>query len=88
MARRRILVRVLRFTFASVALLTAFAGPGERARALPSYAQKEGKLCTYCHINPEGSGNRNAVGKQYELNGHTFKRKQPSGAIGFPERTR
>ena len=43
------------------------------ASALPAYAQKEGKPCGYCHVNPAGGGERNAKGKQYEANGHSFK---------------
>jgi hypothetical protein len=44
------------------------------AAALPAYAQKEGKACGYCHANPAGGGERNAAGKKYEANGHTFKK--------------
>ena len=43
------------------------------ASALPAYAQKEGKPCGYCHVNPAGGGARNAKGKQYEAHGHSFK---------------
>jgi hypothetical protein len=44
------------------------------AEAKPEYAAKEGKACGYCHNNPAGGGERNAKGKQYEANGHTFKK--------------
>jgi hypothetical protein len=44
------------------------------AEAKPEYAAKEGKPCGYCHKNPAGGGDRNAKGKQYEDNGHTFKK--------------
>jgi hypothetical protein len=44
------------------------------ATALPAYAQKEGKPCGYCHMNPAGGGERNAKGKQYEAGGHSFKK--------------
>jgi hypothetical protein len=44
------------------------------ATALPAYAQKEGKACGYCHVNPAGGGERNAKGKQYEAGGHSFKK--------------
>jgi hypothetical protein len=44
------------------------------AAAKPEYAAKEGKPCGYCHVNPAGGGDRNAKGKQYEANGHTFKK--------------
>ncbi|HTT47057.1 MAG TPA: hypothetical protein VMG39_03535 [Pseudolabrys sp.] len=43
------------------------------ADALPAYAQKEGKACGFCHVNPAGGGPRTAKGKQYEANGHSFK---------------
>jgi len=45
-----------------------------QAAALPAYAQKEGKACGYCHMNPAGGGERNATGKKYEANGHSFKK--------------
>lgn len=44
------------------------------AAALPAYAQKEGKACGYCHANPAGGGERNAMGKKYEAGGHSFKK--------------
>jgi len=44
------------------------------ATALPAYAQKEGKPCGFCHLNPAGGGERNARGKKYQANGHTFKK--------------
>jgi hypothetical protein len=44
------------------------------AEAKPEYAAKEGKPCGYCHVNPAGGGARNAMGKKYEANGHTFKK--------------
>src|ERR1017187_9470633 len=63
----------------SVALAAAvlFAGlvvAPRSATALPAYAAKEGKACGYCHVNPAGGGERNARGKQYEANGHSFKK--------------
>jgi hypothetical protein len=45
-----------------------------QATALPAYAAKEGKACGYCHKNPAGGGERNANGKKYEANGHSFKK--------------
>lgn len=53
---------------------TALVVAPRHATALPAYAQKEGKACGYCHVNPSGGGDRNAKGKQYEANGHTFKK--------------
>jgi hypothetical protein len=45
-----------------------------QAAALPAYAAKEGKACGFCHQNPAGGGERNANGKKYEANGHSFKK--------------
>jgi hypothetical protein len=62
---------------ALVAVIISLAGlivSSRSATALPAYAQKEGKPCGYCHVNPAGGGDRNARGKQYEANGHTFKK--------------
>ena len=58
---------------AAVALLAGLVVAPRSATALPAYAQKEGKPCGYCHVNPAGGGVRNAKGKQYEANGHSFK---------------
>ena len=55
---------------ASAALVVA----PRQAEALPAYAAKEGKACGYCHKNPAGGGERNANGKKYEANGHSFKK--------------
>jgi len=57
---------------AGVALLAGVLVAPRSASALPAYAQKEGKPCGYCHLNPAGGGERNAKGKQYEANGHKF----------------
>jgi hypothetical protein len=53
-------------------LLAALVAVPRPATALPAYAQKEGKACGYCHVNPAGGGARNAKGQQYEKNGHKF----------------
>lgn len=58
---------------AVAALITGLLVAPRSANALPAYAQKEGKPCGYCHVNPAGGGERNAKGKQYEANGHKFK---------------
>lgn len=62
---------------AALAALILLAGSivaPRSAAALPAYAQKEGKPCGYCHANPAGGGERNARGKKYQANGHTFKK--------------
>lgn len=57
----------------------------EGAIALPSYALKENKSCTYCHVSPGGGGDRNSTGRQYEMNGHSFKKKpQENGTTNAP----
>jgi hypothetical protein len=58
---------------AFVLLATLIVAP-QPANALPTYAQKEGKPCEYSHVNPAGDGVRNAIGRQYEENGRTFKK--------------
>jgi hypothetical protein len=58
---------------AAIVLLAGLIGAPRSATALPAYAQKEGKACGYCHKNPAGGGERNAMGKKYEANGHKFK---------------
>lgn len=52
----------------------SFVVAPRQAAALPAYAAKEGKACGYCHVNPAGGGERNANGKKYEANGHSFKK--------------
>lgn len=57
-----------------VVAAAALAVAPRQATALPAYAAKEGKACGYCHANPAGGGERNANGKKYEANGHSFKK--------------
>ena len=57
-----------------VVAVTALVVAPRNASALPAYAAKEGKACGYCHANPAGGGERNATGKKYEANGHSFKK--------------
>lgn len=42
------------------------------ARARPEYAAKENKPCSYCHVNPNGGGARNANGIYYGSHNHSF----------------
>ena len=58
----------------AVVAVTALVVAPRHASALPAYAAKEGKACGYCHKNPAGGGERNAAGKKYEANGHSFKK--------------
>jgi hypothetical protein len=53
---------------------TALTVVPRHAAAMPQYTQKEGKPCGYCHVNPAGGGDRNARGKQYGANGHSFSK--------------
>jgi hypothetical protein len=46
--------------------------PPRPARATKEYARTEGKDCSHCHINDEGSGPRNPTGREYEANGYKF----------------
>jgi len=59
---------------AGIITAAAFIATPQKAQALPAYAAKEGKPCGYCHVNPGGGGPRNAKGKQYQANGHKFKK--------------
>jgi anaerobic selenocysteine-containing dehydrogenase len=75
--RRRDFIKVIAgsTTLAVFVLLVSLIVVAPRAAiALPTYAQKEDKPCGYCHVNPEGGSVRNAMGRQYEANGHTFKK--------------
>jgi hypothetical protein len=54
-------------------LLAGLAVAPQSAAALPTDSQKEHVDCEYCHVNPADGGVRNANGKQYEADGHTFK---------------
>ncbi|MCE9638313.1 MAG: hypothetical protein K8T90_21640 [Planctomycetes bacterium] len=56
----------------SVALAAAVVVGTEPAAAMQEYAKKEGKECSFCHLNPKGAGPRNAKGREYEANGHLF----------------
>lgn len=42
------------------------------AEARPEYAQKEGKQCGYCHLNPGGGGTRGFRGQFYGANNLSF----------------
>src|SRR5579862_2943518 len=44
------------------------------AEARPEYAQKEGKPCAYCHLNPGGGGTRGFRGQFYGANGLSFEK--------------
>jgi len=59
---------------AAVVLLAGLAVAPQSATALPTYAQREHLDCESCHMNPAGDGVLNARGKQYEANGHKFKK--------------
>jgi hypothetical protein len=59
---------------AGIIAAAALVATPQKAQALPQYAAKEGKPCGYCHVNPAGGGPRNAKGKQYQANGHKFKK--------------
>ena len=59
---------------AAVVLLAGLAVAPQSAMALPTYAQREHLDCESCHVNPAGGSIRNAIGKQYEENGHKLKK--------------
>jgi hypothetical protein len=47
------------------------------AWALPKFAQKEDKPCSYCHVKPSGGGKRNPAGAWYEAHGFSLKGYTP-----------
>ncbi len=50
-----------------IAVVTVLAALGDNtAHAFPAYAKKEGKPCSYCHVNASGGGKRNAAGLWYK----------------------
>jgi len=54
------------------AVLTAIVGAPRSASAFPAFVEKEGKPCSYCHLNPKGGGKRNYRGVFYKMNANTF----------------
>ena len=67
-------VRTIAVVFTGLFIAALLVVAPRHAEAKPEYAAKEGKACGYCHKNPAGGGDRNVKGKQYEDNGHTFKK--------------
>ncbi len=61
--------------------LAASAPAVRTADAKPEFSRREGKDCTFCHVNPRGGGARNAKGMEYEKNGFKF----PGATQGFGE---
>ena len=57
----------------------AFSGQ-RSADAFPKYSKKEGKPCSYCHVNASGGGKNNATGKWYKAHGLTFVGYTPEKA--------
>ena len=53
------------------AAVGVLAAPRE-ALATRVFAKKEGKACSFCHVNPKGGGPRNPTGRDYEANGYAF----------------
>ena len=56
----------------AVIVFAALAIASRSATALPTYAYKEHKDCTYCHVNPNGGTVLNSIGRRYEANGYSF----------------
>ncbi len=78
-SRRRLWIPVPAALVFAVAL--AASAPARTADAKPEFSRREGKDCTFCHVNPRGGGARNAKGMEYEKNGFRF----PGAAQGFGE---
>ena len=56
--------------FVVVAASWAVIVTAPTAKATAQYAQKTGKPCGYCHVNPGGGGKLKAAGKKFQKNGH------------------
>ena len=54
------------------------------AQARPEYAAKEGKACSYCHVNPAGGGPRNPRGVYYGMHDHSFAGYDEAKVMGAP----
>jgi len=52
------------------------------SQAKPEYARKEKKACGYCHVNPNGGGDRNPRGKYYAMHNHTFDMYDEAKVMG------
>lgn len=63
---------------ATLALLTL--GGEREAEAWPKYSTKEGKPCSYCHVNSSGGGRRNAAGAYYQKHNLSFEGYTPEKA--------
>jgi len=57
------------------------------AQARPEYAAKEGKPCSYCHVNPAGGGARNPRGVYYAMHDHSFTGYDEAKVMGAPHFT-
>ena len=70
---------------AALALTAVFAaglatmGTTRNAQAYPAYSKKEGKPCSYCHVNPQGGGKRNAAGLYYKEHSLSLVGFTPAG---------
>ncbi len=52
---------------ATLALVSVIiGGTAGTAAAKPEFAQKTGKACGVCHVNPSGSGKLTAAGEKYK----------------------
>jgi tetratricopeptide (TPR) repeat protein len=64
--------RNTRVLLAATALVAIGAVGSAPVKAFPPFAQKEGKPCAYCHVNPNGGGKRNYRGLYYKAHNLTF----------------
>jgi len=54
------------------------------ARALPKYATKEKKPCSFCHTAKAGGGRRTTAGDWYKTHNHTFAGWKPGASQRRP----
>jgi len=79
--------RTLRAALLSSALVVGALVTVPKAHALPAFAMKEHKPCSYCHINPKGGGKRNANGLWYQhhkLSFAGYTREKAAKEAGVP----
>jgi len=62
------------------ATLAASFGGQRDAQAFPAYAKKENKPCSFCHVNPQGGGKRNAAGLYYKAHGLSLVGYKPAAS--------
>lgn len=69
--------------FAAALAGLSFFCATRQAEAFPKFARAEKKACVYCHVNPAGSGKRNAAGIWYDKHNFSFADYTPEKAAAL-----